>query len=256
MINAPLGETHENRTILRLTGRDRESFLQGLVTNNVSGISGLVYAALLTPQGKYLADFFVVPQGESLLVDVATSLAPMLLQKLNMYKLRADVALEATELYAIRGLGAAPEGAFPDPRDPALGWRMYRETAGGPRTVDWDAIRVAQCIPESGIELHPDTFILEAGFERLAGIDFRKGCYVGQEVAARMKHKTELRKGLVTVEVQGADMPPGTAITLPDGREAGVIYTRSGTRAIAQLRYDRAAGVALRAGEASVSWTP
>ena len=166
-----------------------------------------------------------------------------------MYRLRADVTLEMTPLRVSRGTGSAPEGAAADPRHPALGWRAYGETATDDGT-DWDTIRVAHCIPETGVELIPDeTYILEAGFERLHGVDFRKGCYVGQEVTARMKHKTELRKGLVTVAVEGA-APVGTQI-LSDGKEAGVLYTQSGGRGIAHLRFDRADGT-LRAGSALV----
>ena len=107
--------------------------------------------------------------------------------------------------------------------------------------VDWDAIRVAHLIPESGVELIPDeSYLLESGFERLHGVDFRKGCYVGQEVTARMKHKTELRKGLALVAVEGA-APVGTAI-LAEGREVGRLFTQSGGRAIAHLRLDKAEG--------------
>ena len=102
--------------------------------------------------------------------------------------------------------------------------------------IDWDAIRVHHLIPESGIELVPDdTYILEAGFERLHGVDFRKGCYVGQEVTARMKHKTELRKGLVRVQIDGA-APVGTEITAQDGKPVGTLFTQSGGFAMAHLR--------------------
>lgn len=250
-----MGESDESRVILHLSGADRESFLQGLVTNDVTGITALTYAAILTPQGKYLADFFVVPYGEALLIDVDQSLAAMLAQRLNMYKLRSDVAIKTADLYAIRGIGDAPEDGFADPRDASLGWRAYRDTPGHAPEIDWDMIRVAACIPQTGVELTADTFILEAGFERLAGVNFRKGCYVGQEVTARMKHKTELRKGLVTVDVSGPEVPLGSKITDADGREAGVLYTRAGDRAIAYLRYDRAIGV-MRVGETEVRWTP
>jgi len=240
----------DDRRVLAISGPDSMSFLQGLVTNDLRGLDrGAVYAAILTPQGKYLADFFLVPKGETILLDVRSTLAEGLLRRLSMYRLRADVTLEMTPLRVSRGTGSAPEGAAADPRHPALGWRAYGETATDDGT-DWDAIRVAHCIPETGVELIPDeTYILEAGFERLHGVDFRKGCYVGQEVTARMKHKTELRKGLVTVAVEGA-APVGTQI-LSDGKEAGVLYTQSGGRGIAHLRFDRADGN-LRAGSALV----
>lgn len=107
-------------------------------------------------------------------------------------------------------------------------------------------------IPSSGIELTPDSFILEMGFERLHGVDFRKGCYVGQEVTARMKHKTELRKGLAQVEVTGT-APIGETITA-DGKPAGTLLSRSGAHALAYLRFDRATGE-MRAGEATLTRT-
>ena len=224
------------RRILALSGPDRVEFLQGLVTNKVGDHP--CWAALLSPQGKYLADFLIVPDGERLLIDVDEGLAGDLIRRLSMYKLRSEVTLEPTDIGVRRGTGDAPDGAIPDPRHPALGWRLYGAGAGDDGT-DFDAIRVAHCIPESLIELIPnETFILEAGFERLHGVDFRKGCYVGQEVTARMKHKTELRKGLVTLGIEGA-APVGTPILMPDGREAGTLFTQSGGRAIAQMRFDR-----------------
>ena len=223
------------RRILAVSGADRVDFLQGLVTNKVGGAP--VWAALLTPQGKYLADFLVVPRPEDLLIDVDERLAGDLLKRLAMYRLRSQVTVAPSDLTVARGTGPAPEGAIADPRHEALGWRLYG--GQGDDGSDWDAIRVAHCIPESLIELIPnETFILEAGFERLHGVDFRKGCYVGQEVTARMKHKTELRKGLVTVGIDGA-APVGTPILMPDGREGGTLFTQSGGRAIAHMRFDR-----------------
>ena len=251
------GEPAPDRTVLRITGADRETFLQGLVTNDVRRLSaGALYAALLTPQGKYLADFLLVPAGDAILLDVQSDLAEGLLRRLSMYRLRADVAIARTDLQVTRGLGAAPEGAFADPRHPDLGWRSYGPAAAPAATtgpgIDWDAIRVAHVIPETGMELRPDeSYILEAGFERLHGVDFRKGCYVGQEVTARMKHKTELKKGLVGVHIAG-DAAPGTEVTTADGKPAGTMFTRAGDRAIAWLRHDRATGT-LNAGQARLT---
>lgn len=248
-----LGEIDPTRVVLAITGEDRESYLQGLVTNDIRKIAqGPVYAAILTPQGKYLADFLLVPGPEGTIwLDVSEPLADDLLKRLTMYRLRAKVTIERTDLKVARGLSAMPDGAVPDPRDPALGWRIYGIEEGGAPEIDWDAIRVAQCIPESGIELIPnETYILEAGFERLHGVDFRKGCYVGQEVTARMKHKTDLRKGFVTVSVDG-DAGPGTLI-MAHGREVGTLFTRSGNRAIAYIRHDRAEGE-MMAGDARVT---
>jgi len=238
------------RTVLAISGSDRLDFLQGLVTNDVTRAEGaLIYAALLTPQGKYLADFFLTARGDAILLDVDADLAPSLIQRLSMYKLRADVTIEDSGLTVSRGTGPVPEGALPDPRHPDMGWHLYSETALPDDGTDWDAVRVAHCIPQSGIELVPnDTFLLEAGFERLSGVDFRKGCYVGQEVTARMKHKTELRKGFATVEVVGT-APVGTPITA-GGKSAGTLFTQSGGRGIAYLRFDRATGPMEAAGAA------
>ena len=235
-----------SRRIIRLTGEDYRGFLQGLVTNDVTRAP--CWAALLTPQGKYLADFLVVPDGDGLLLDVDARLADDLLRRLTMYKLRSKVVLEETAMTVARGTGPAPEGAIADPRHEALGWRLYG--AEGDDGSDWDAIRVEHCIPETLIELIPnETFILEAGFERLHGVDFRKGCYVGQEVTARMKHKTELRKGLMVLGIEG-EAAVGTPI-LRDGREAGTLFTQSGGRAIAHMRFDRL-GAGMEAGPARI----
>lgn len=242
------------RRILELTGPDTFEFLQGLVTNDVAKTAdALVYAALLTPQGKFIVDFFLSKRGEAILVDVAETHADTLETRLNMYKLRAQVTVSPSNLHVHRGLGAAPEDGFADPRTEALGWRAYRETPQEPtQDVDWTALRVAECVPETGEDLTPDSFILEMGFERLNGVDFRKGCYVGQEVTARMKHKTELRKGLARVAVTGI-AEPGTEI-VADGKQAGTLLSRAGNNALAYLRFDRAKG-AMSAGQATVEYT-
>jgi hypothetical protein len=247
------GERADDRRVYRITGADRETFLQGLISNDARRLAqGPIYAALLTAQGKYLADFLLVPQGDAILLDVKDTLAEGLVRRLTMYRLRADVQIAPTTLHVQRGLGETPEGAVADPRHPALGWRRYSDTPGSDPAIDWDAIRVAHAIPETGSELIPDdSYILELGFERLHGVDFRKGCYVGQEVTARMKHKTELRKGLARVSVEG-DAAPGTPI-LADGKEAGTLATRAGDRALAWLRFDRAEGP-MTAGAARVTW--
>ena len=251
----PVGETDPSRTVWALAGQDALTFLQGLVSNDLRPLEtgpGIVWAALLTPQGKYLADFFVLRGNDgALLIDITTALAPATLRRLSMYRLRADVQITPAPLHVLRGLGPLPEGALPDPRHPALGWRAWSTAPGGPPVLDWDRIRVEHLIPESGIELIPDeSYILEHGFERLHGVDFRKGCYVGQEVTARMKHKTELRKGLVRVAISGS-VPVGTEITAGN-KPAGTLFTQSGGLALAYLRLDRT-DAPLQAGEASLT---
>lgn len=242
----PTGEATTDRQIATLTGKDALTFLQGVVSNDLrplAGHTGIVWTALLSPQGKYLADFFVVNTGNALLLDLPKSVAEPTLRRLAMYRLRADVQITLrNDLHVQRGLGAPPPGALPDPRHAALGWRLYAQDQGTPPRIDWDAIRVAHLIPETSVELIPDeSYILECGFERLNGVDFRKGCYVGQEVTARMKHKTDLRKGLVTVQIDGA-APVGTAIMAGE-KPAGTLFTQSGGHAIAYLRFDRTTGL-------------
>ena len=231
-----MAQPEQPHSILQVTGRDRVGFLQNLVTNDISA-PGLHYTALLTPQGKYLADFFVLHRPDDLLVDVASEICPSIVMRLNMYRLRADAQISQTDMDLCCGLGPIPPDGFADPRDPNLGWRAYgRQEAGA---INWPGLRVAHIIPETGIELIPERFILEMDFERLNGVDFKKGCYVGQEIVARMKHKTELRKGLRQVKISGS-APIGTAI-LANEKPAGVLYTQQGGLALAYLRFDRIA---------------
>lgn len=234
------------RIVFAITGADRLKFLHGLVTRDVPE-TGLGYAALLTPQGKYLADFFLWQQGETVFLDVAEAQAQDLGRRLMMYRLRSDVQIADSGLQVSRGVGERPEGAMADPRVPEMGWRLYGATAGDDGT-DFDALRVTHGVPAAGAELTPDSYILEMGFERLNGVDFRKGCFVGQEIVARMKHKTELRKGLATVS--GADLVSGDAITA-GGKAVGTVHTVAGDQALAYLRFDRAEG--MEAGGALVT---
>ena len=232
-----------DRQIAEISGADALTFLQGLVTNDVLPLAqrpGLVWTALLTPQGKYLADFFVVNTGAGLLLDLPQAIAEDTLRRLALYRLRAAVGFAPSLSSVERGLSDPPDGAFADPRHPALGWRRYVAT-GAPveDSVDWTRIRVAHLIPETGIELVPnESYILECGFERLHGVDFGKGCYVGQEVTARMKHKTDLRKGLARVALAGP-AAPGAEIRAGD-KPAGTLHSVSGDEGIAWLRFDRA----------------
>lgn len=245
-------EAAADRRVFAITGADALPFLQGLVSNDVLPLAksdGIVWAALLTPQGKYLADFFVVAQDGALLLDIKDSLADATLRRLQMYRLRADVQFAQSPVKVTRTLDAALAYSLADPRHPALGWRGYGGAEGSAPKIDWDALRVQHCIPESGIELVPDdSYLLESGFEALHGVDFRKGCYVGQEVTARMKHKTELRKGLIRVRVEGS-APVGTPIVSAD-KPAGTLFTQSGGFGIAYLRFDRTEG--LTAGSAKI----
>ncbi len=258
------GRVAAERAVLRIDGTDARGFLQDLVTNDVGRIdAGPVYAALLTPQGKYLFDFILSadPETGGVLIDVAADRAQALAQRLAMYRLRRDVRIADAGLGVAEVWGAGwrdVPGAAADPRDPRLGGRVIApdpETAlaGVPRADAGDraALLVRLGVPTSGIDLIPEeTYPLEAGFERLHGVDFRKGCYVGQEIVARMKHKTQLRKGLARVSVRGA-AAPGDEIETEDGRAAGRLGSVAGDEALAHLRFDRADGP-LRAGAAEI----
>jgi tRNA-modifying protein YgfZ len=247
-----------DRKVLAVSGEDAEIFLQNLVTNDVARIAAgsCVYAALLSPQGKYLFDFFVVPAARGFLLDVKADRAVALAQRLSMYKLRAKVSIADAGLQVVQGLGGKPDGAVTDPRSPVLGWRAWTSDAdaflAGMTPLDpaeWQKLRIAAGVPETGIELLPDeSYILEMGFEQVHGVDFRKGCYVGQEVTARMKHKSELRKGMIRVAVEGDPPAPGTPI-LSGGKPAGTLFSTAGGIGLAYLRFDRATG-ALEAGTA------
>ena len=266
------GFIDDNRALLALAGADAREVLQGVVTNDIGKLKpdAAVYAALLTPQGKYLSDFFLIDGGDGVvLIDAPADHGPTLSQKLKMYCLRRDaqifpqprlsVACVWPDMPEVMGPGLT---AVPDPRVPALGWRLYgtdrqalEEALGQPGSrSDYDRLRVANLVPEGGVELVPDeTYILEAGFERLRGVDFKKGCYVGQEVTARMKHKTALRKGLVRVDVQG-EAEAGSPI-VANGKPAGTLFTVSDGRGLAHLRLDRA-GPGMQAGTATVDYVP
>ncbi len=243
---------NKSRTVIKVGGEDTLDFLQGLVTNDVcTADNNLVYAALLTPQGKYFADFFIFQIKNCWYIDVNSLLADALVKQLSFYRLRSKVTIEKSNLGVVRGLGKALEGAYLDPRHPSLGWRKYCENANNAPEVDWNRIRVKYCIPETLIELIPEsTFILEAGFERLNGLDFKKGCYVGQEVTSRMKHKTQLLKGLVRVKVDGS-APVGTEIRSEKG-PAGYLYTQCDGFALAQIRFRQVQNAPLKAGDALV----
>ena len=268
-----VGAVDQSRAVLEMTGSDACAVLQGVVTNDVDRIDedGAVYAALLTPQGKYLADFLLLAGADgAVLIDADAEQAPGLAKRLGMYTLRRDAKVIQRPDLAV-GLiwpSGAP-GTFPtvtgrvvdDPRDPALGRRIYGAgvdaviaSAGiAPgEMATYHALRIRLGVPVAGTDLLPnDSYILEAGFERLSGVDFRKGCYVGQEVTARMKHKTELRKGLVAVRLDGV-AEPGTTIERA-GKAVGTLHSVSGANALAHLRFDRA-GPGMTAGAATVHY--
>src|SRR5580692_6157589 len=220
------------RAVLAVTGEDRVSFLQGLVSNDVAeaGPGRAVWAALLTPQGKWLADFFVLSDGERLLLDCERAQAAFLVQRLGRYRLRSRVALTDVQdtLAVFAAWNGTPEVpgdaiAAPDPRLPEAGWRVLSPRAL-PETADaaaWDMHRLALGLPDGSRDLEAEkTVLLEAGFDELSGVSWSKGCYMGQELTARTKYRGLVKRRLVPVEIEGALPSPGTAV-LRDGVEVG-----------------------------------
>lgn len=237
-----------DRACLRLTGPDLRSFLQGLITQDIAVLdqAPALYAAMLTPQGKYLYDFFLVQDGDGLLLDGERATLPDLIKRLTMYKLRAkvDIADLSTSHRVLAGWGDAkmPEGGITDPRLPALGWRLIasQDTA---LSVDasaeaYDTHRLALGVPDASRDIERDkTLILEANIDALNGVSFAKGCYVGQELTARMKHRGNIRRRLTPVRIDGPTPPPGTALTA-DGKAVGDLRSVRGDQGIAMIRLE------------------
>ena len=244
-----------DRTVLEVTGADRVSFLQGLVSNDVEQAAPgrAVWAALLTPQGKWLADFFILADGERLLLDVERDQAAMLAQKLSRFRLRAKVAIAPLDWHVHAAWGAAPEAAgtiaAPDPRLPEAGWRLLSPAplAASATAQEWDAHRLALGLPDGSRDLEADkTVLLEAGFDELSGVSWTKGCYMGQELTARTKYRGLIKRRLVPVVLAGELPPPGTPV-LRDGTEVGMLRSGRDRSALATLRLD-SLGAALTCG--------
>jgi folate-binding protein YgfZ len=240
-------QTHlSQRGVIELRGADRVAFLNGLVSNEVAKAAPghAVWAALLTPQGKYLTDFFIFATPDALWLDVPAADIPLLLPRLRRFKLRAAVELaDASARYAVYAGwdGAPPPGPLsaPDPRLPAAGWRLLSEV---PLTAtateqDYAAHRIALGLPDGPLDLEPDkTLLLEAGFDELGGIAWDKGCYMGQELTARTKYRGLVKRRLVPVGLS-APAAPGTPV-LADGGEVGTLRSAAAGLGLAMLRVD------------------
>lgn len=251
----------DSRAVLRLSGTETRKFLQGLVTNDVTATAPgkAVYAALLTPQGKFMYDMIIMADGDDLLLDIEAERKDDLLRRLTMYKLRADVTItdeSDLKVWAVWA-DATPEGiAAADPRDAALGYRVISAAAPASEPLaasDYEAKRLALGVPDSSRDMEVEKYFwLETDAERLNGVSFSKGCYVGQELTARMKHRTTLKKKLVAVKAESGRLEAGQEITTADGKSAGEIRSTDGTHAIAYFRLEFT-DATLNAGATSIT---
>jgi tRNA-modifying protein YgfZ len=233
------------RAVLAVDGEDRVSFLQGLVSNDVAAsVPGdAVWAALLTPQGKWLADFFILPDGERLLLDCERAQLPMLRQRLSRYRLRSRVTLEDANLVVHAAWDGAPAVAgivARDARLPDAGWRVLTADpiATNASERDWDQHRLALGLPDGSRDMESEkSVLLEAGFDELNGVSWTKGCYMGQELTARTKYRGLVKRRLVPVLIDGVTPPPGTPL-LRDGREVGTMRSADGRQGMALVRLE------------------
>ena len=285
----------ESRGLLRLSGADQRSFLQGMITNDTRKLAPdrALWAAFLTPQGKFLHDFFLTAIGApaagsaAILIDCEAARRDDLKRRLSLYKLRAKVVFDdVTEAYRVAALfgdGALPALGLPaepgraaavaggmayvDPRLAELGARavLPRDGAAAALThagfasadaAAYDALRISLGVPDGGRDLEIEkSLLLESGFDELHGIDWDKGCFVGQELTARTKYRGLVKKRLLPVTIDGPPPPPGTPV-LFEGKEAGVMRTSANGMGLALLRLEvlaQAAPGALTAGTARLT---
>jgi folate-binding protein YgfZ len=255
-----------SRALIAIGGPDWRSFLQGLLTQDVESLAPgeLRFAGLLTPQGKLLHDLFIVGRQDGCWLDVAAEHRDAIVQKLSMYRLRAKVEIAADDLVvgAIIPPAHSREGGNPsggsawtpafagvsgvvvvDPRLPALGWRTYGVPANGDE-ADYDAHRLALGVPGPADWGVGESYPIEADFDLLGGIDFKKGCFVGQETTSRMKRRGQIRSRMLPLDFDGAAPAPGSEILAGDLRAGEVLSGKDG-RAMALVRLDRIEGADL-----------
>jgi hypothetical protein len=278
-----------DRGLLQISGEERMSFLQGLVTQDVEKMAGMraIYSTLLTPQGKLIADFFLIPVGDTIILDCHADVAEMLLKKLTFYKLRAKVTIEdisedwqsgaiwsdeppagAIPLGQISGLGSGSSGAiaYHDPRFAVLGLRFITPKQdlaaaldhyeGAEAATDDYVVHCTRLgVPVSGRDILPEqSFPMDLNLDALNGIDYNKGCFVGQEVSSRMKRKGEVRKRLWTATFDGPAPAPETPVKASD-TTIGSISSTTGNHALIHIRLDRLAkaNAPFLAGETALS---
>jgi hypothetical protein len=263
-----------DRGVIEVAGTDATGFLQRLITNSVLNIpmgEGR-YAGLLTPQGKLLFDFFVVPLPEGpeagYLIDCASEQTADLVKRLNLHKMRANIAIEdKSKKFAVAAIfhGEAPaiEGVFyRDTRGPSMGLRVIapREALAKldrGEASRYEAHRIAQGVPKGGVDfVHGNAFVHDVNLDLMNGVDFKKGCYVGQEVVARVRYRNSARKRIARIHFDGPAPEQGTQIAAGE-TIIGQVGSTAGAEGLAMVRLDRleeaqAAGVAVKAGDVAV----
>ncbi|GJD58470.1 YgfZ/GcvT domain-containing protein [Methylobacterium dankookense] len=258
-----------DRALVTVTGEDATDLLQGVLTCNVAnlGEAEARLGALLTPQGKILFDFLISRVAGGFRLDCAADQAAGLARRLGLYRLRAKVEIAADPTVAVASAwdGAAPSAEVEraaDARAVDLGARLYAEEgafSADASAQDYHAHRIALAVPEGGRDFaYGDAFPHEALMDQLGGVDFRKGCYVGQEVVSRMQHRGTARTRLLAARYpEGEAVAPGTEVTA-GGKVLGTTGSAAGARGLAMVRLDRlgdalAAGETLRAGGRAVA---
>jgi folate-binding protein YgfZ len=244
-----------DRIVLRVSGPQSETFLQDLLTNDVTALAPLHarYAALLTPQGKILFDMILVAieanGARAFLIDCAREQAAELAKRLAFYKLRANVTIEdrSADIAVLAYLDTPPQAdgiLVRDPRSESLGYRAYvprEQAAAAPANGDgvYEARRIEAGVPKGGVDfMYSDAFPHEANFDLINGVDFKKGCYIGQEVVSRMQHRGTARKRVAKVAFSGEAPPPGSEIKAGDSL-IGTMGSSAGKRGLAMVRLDR-----------------
>ncbi|MEO6339204.1 MAG: folate-binding protein [Caulobacteraceae bacterium] len=237
-----------DRALLRVDGEDWRGFLQGLITQDVETLrpGEIRFGALLTPQGRLLFDLFLIGEADGALLDVHAASRDALKMRLSIYRLRAKVRIEAVEggVFALWEAEGAGEPWRRDPRLPALGWRAVGEVAtpAGADAVEaaaYHAHRLALGVPDPVRDCPADrTYPIEADFDLLGGIDFKKGCFVGQETTSRMKRRGAIRSRMTAIAFDGP-VPAFGSEVLAGTLRAGEVLSGIDGRAMALLRLDR-----------------
>ena len=229
------------RAILSVRGPEAGHFLHNLLTSDIDhlGPGQAAYAALLTPQGKILFDMIVVAQDGGYLIDCAAGQRAELMKRLAMYKLRAKVDIATRDDLAVGVSPVTVPGGYRDPRSDAIGWRIIGAPEG--EADGYDAARIRGGLADSAADLGSGEFFPhEANLDQLGGVNFRKGCYVGQEVVSRMEHRGLARSRILPVVLDGVAPPKGTDIRSGD-KQVGTLLSSSGANALALVRLDRLA---------------